>query len=79
MIRLLTVLTSLHFLLLCSCSTMTEEERYQREDKLILAREEFYLQQDSCRQIGGSMQIRLRPVGKNNYEDYKSASCVRIR
>ncbi len=58
---------------------MTVEKRYEREDRLILAREEFYRQQDYCRHAGGSMQIRLRPVGKNNYEDYKSASCVRIR
>ena len=80
MIKLLTALTSLHLLLLCSCATLTEEERFTREDKRIQAREEFYLQKDYCRRMGGTIQVRLRTLGKlgnYSYNDYKSARCVK--
>ncbi len=75
MVKLLTVLVGLLFLLLCSCATLTEEERFEREDRLIQARDEFYRQRDSCHRMGGTMQIRARTLGKYDYLDYKTARC----
>ncbi len=75
MIKLLPVLVGLLFMLLCSCATLTEEERFEREDRLIQARDEFYQQRDSCLSRGGTMQIRGRALGKYDYLDYKTARC----
>ncbi len=79
MIKFLTALMSLHFLLLCSCATSTEENRYEREDRFVLAREDFYRQSDFCRSMGGSMQITSRTLGEHTYHDYKLARCVKYR
>ncbi len=82
MVKLSTVLAGLLFLLLCSCATLTEEERLEREDRrfeqedrTIQAREEYYRRRDSCRRMGGTMQIRARTLGKHDYLDYKTARC----
>jgi len=75
MIKLLTILAGVLFLFLCSCASMTEEERFEREDRLIIAREDFYRQKESCRKFGGTMQIRSRTLGELTYLDYKTARC----
>ncbi len=56
---------------------MTEEERYKLEDRRVLAMEKFYRQEAVCQRMGGAMQIRLRTLGENTYDDYRSAKCVR--
>lgn len=68
------------FLLLCSCATLTEEERFDREDKLIRAREQYFRQAVSCDRIGGAMTITpLHAMEEFSYDDYRSAKCVVYR
>ena len=55
---------------------MTEEERFAREDRLNLARDEFALREEACRGVGGAMQVSGTPLARNGYHDYKSARCV---
>jgi hypothetical protein len=67
------------FLSICSCATLTEEARFEREDRLILAKEQFYRQEASCFRQGGVMvakpaTTRLR---KYDYSHYKLARCVK--
>lgn len=75
MIRLSTVLMSLLVLSLCSCTTMTEEQRFQRDDRFLQAREAFYRHKEICRNMGGTMELTLGGLGKPTYHDYKSARC----
>ncbi len=67
------------FLSFCSCATSTEEARFEREDRLTLAKEQFYRQEKSCSRQGGVMvtkraDTRLR---KYEYSHYKLARCVK--
>ena len=67
------------FLSLGSCATLTEEARFEREDRLHLAKEQFYRQEESCFRQGGVMvakpaTTRLR---KYEYSHYKLARCVK--
>ena len=63
-------------------SSMTEEERYERQDKLNLAKEEFQERAASCREQGGVIQLKGCMIGRGSgihrctAIDYKMASCV---
>jgi len=69
--------------LLASCSTLSEDERaekkYDREDKLILAREQFEREKRDCQSSGGSMKLRRysgSKITKPDIMDYRSARCI---
>jgi hypothetical protein len=64
-------------ILLCACAPLTEIERYELEDRLILAREEFSRKAEFCESSGGSMSMTARTLGQPDYFDYKSARCVK--
>ena len=59
------------------CTPLTEQQLYEREERLTLAREEYEAREDRCVQLGGAMSMRTRPLEKPGYLDYRSASCVR--
>lgn len=77
MIRLSPVLISSLVLSLCSCTTMTEEQRYERDDRFLQARETFYRHKEVCHNMGGTMELSLGNLGKPTYRDYRSARCRR--
>ena len=61
-----------------ACANLTEEQRYERENRLILAREEFAVRSKSCRESGGAMQIERHGTRREfDYFEYKNARCVR--
>jgi hypothetical protein len=72
------------FLLLASCATSTEDERaeriYEREDELILAREEFERRSVECRRNGGMMQNLEYSASRSRKltaHDYRKVQCVK--
>ena len=72
------------FLLLSACVTLTEEERterrYELENSLILAKEEFERRKLSCRAAGGMIQITRyssTKLGGFRAREYKRAQCVK--
>ena len=69
------------FLLMASCTTLTEEEQYAREDAFILATERYEVRQQTCSREGGVMIIntggqKLRK--RFTRHDYTSAESVRF-
>ena len=71
-------------LLHASCVTLTDDERiqsqYDREDKLIVAREDYARRSADCRRNGGAMQITKRSlsrISKPTVHEYKFARCIR--
>lgn len=62
---------------LLACTPLTEQQIYEREVRLIEAKEDFFAREASCGRMGGSMEMRTRSLGKADYLDYKSARCVR--
>lgn len=62
---------------LLACTPLTEQQIYDREVRLIEAREEYFAKEASCTHMGGSMQVRTRSLGRADYLDYKAARCVR--
>ena len=67
------------FLSICSCATLTEEARYEQEDRLILAKERFYQREKSCFRQGGVMVAKpaTTHLRKYDYSHYKLARCVK--
>jgi len=65
-------------LLLCACAPMSEQELFERDDRLNLAKEEFGRREASCRRMGGTMIFSTTPLAKTGYHDYKSARCVSL-
>ena len=66
-------------ILTISCTNMSEEIRYEREDKLIQVREEFLQKRIACENIGGAMAIQSfgsRIKRDYTYEQYKTAECT---
>ena len=66
------------FLFLESCATFTEDEQYVRENRLLLAMEEYQRKASSCMSAGGVMVIQLRATRikrKFNRLDYLFARC----
>jgi hypothetical protein len=56
---------------------MTEEQRYERDDRFLQARETFYRHKEVCHNMGGTMELSLGNLGKPTYRDYRSARCRR--
>ena len=73
------VVRLLLFLSLGSCATLTEEARFEGEDRLIPAEEQFYRQKESCRRQGAVMVMKLPSTRLRKYEygHYKLARCVK--
>lgn len=72
------------FLLLSACVTMTEDERverrYEYENNLILAKEQFERRKLSCRAAGGMIQITrysATKLGGFRAREYQRAQCVK--
>lgn len=73
------------FLLLSACVTLTEDERaerrYERQNRLILAMEDFEHRKLSCRAAGGIIQITRyssTKLGQFTASEYKMAQCVKL-
>jgi len=71
------------FLLLSACATLTEDERaerrYERENSLVLAREEFERRKLDCMAAGGIIQItRYASTNLRRFtaREYQRAQCV---
>ena len=62
---------------LWGCAPMTEQQKYERAERLTLAKEEFNAREQQCEQRGGVMHMRTRPLEKPGYLDYRAATCVR--
>lgn len=72
------------FLLLSACVTLTEDERverrYEYENNLILAKEQFERRKLSCRAAGGMIQITRyssTKLGDFRAREYQRAQCVK--
>lgn len=75
--RIIVVRLSVFLLVpICACAPLTETERYELENRLVLAQEEYSRKAESCESSGGSMSMTARTIGQPDYFDYKSARCV---
>ncbi len=63
--------------LIWGCTPLTEQQLYDRAERLTLAKDEYEAREDQCINQGGAMSMRTRPWEKPGYLDYRSASCVR--
>ena len=63
--------------LLAACVPLSEQQLYERNARLLEAKEEFFAREAYCSKMGGSMEMRTRALGKADYLDYRSARCVR--
>lgn len=63
--------------LVLGCTPLTAQQQYERANRLIEAKEEYTAREASCIRKGGAMQMRMRPLEKPGYLDYKSATCIR--
>ena len=59
-----------------ACSPLTEQERFERADRLNQAKENYLAREQQCVAMGGAMSMRAKPLGKPDYIDYQSATCV---
>ncbi len=65
--------------LMVGCASLTEEARFEREDRLTLAKEQFYRQEEACFRQGGVMEAKPTTTRLRKYEygHYKLARCVK--
>ena len=66
--------------LLSGCAPLTEEQRFEREDALIVAQEEYAVREVACRDAGGVMVISGWSSGmktRHSVSDYRLAQCIR--
>ena len=70
-------------LMLASCATVTEEQKYKRTDRLMAALEEYEIKAAACKAAGATMMITGRATRIESYKharlDYQRAKCVRLR
>lgn len=59
-----------------ACSPLTEQEKFERADRLNQAKENYLVREQRCIAMGGAMNMRAKPLGKPDYIDYQSATCV---
>ncbi len=64
------------FVLLTSCATLSDEEKYERADQLAQVQDQFRIKEISCKNAGGFMWISKTGIYPTLY-DYSSAKCVR--
>ena len=64
------------FVLLASCATLSDEEKYERADQLAQAQDQYKLKQISCKNAGGYMWISMTST-KPTRDELWSAKCVR--
>ena len=57
---------------------MTEQQQFERDHRLNLAKEEYLLKEAACEQAGGAMQMRGTPLSKPGRLDYRAARCVAL-
>jgi hypothetical protein len=50
---------------------------YEREERLMMAKEEYVAREYRCEHLGGAMTLQTRPLEKPGYLEYRSATCVR--
>ena len=72
------MIAGLLILSLCACAPLTEHERFDRENRLNLAKEEYLQKEADCRRVGGAMQMQATPLSKNGRHDYMTARCVAL-
>jgi hypothetical protein len=65
-------------LITCACAPLTEQQKFEREDRMNLVIEEFGRKEKACRMVGGTMQFSVPPLAKAGYHDYRTAKCVRL-
>lgn len=66
---------------LSGCAPLTDQQRYDRENALIVARDDFAIRQLACRNSGGTMAINGWRAGfkvRHSVSDYKLAQCIRM-
>ena len=63
--------------LVWGCAPLTEQEKYERAERLTLAKEDYLAREEQCESRGGVMQLSARPLEKPGYLDYRAATCVR--
>ena len=61
---------------LFACAPLSETEKYESENRLVLVKEEYARKAEYCESIGGSMSMSARTIGQPDYFDYKSAQCM---
>ena len=61
------------------CVTLTEDQKFDRINRLAEAEEEFLARKAQCVRNGGAMWMKTRPIGRPDYLDFKTAKCVRRR
>ena len=70
-------------LMLASCATVTEDEKYARSDRFMAALEEYEIKYAACKAAGATMMITGRATRIQSYKhtrlDYQRAKCVRLR
>ena len=59
------------------CTPLTEQQLYDRAERLTLAKEEYQVNEKRCESLGGAMSMRTRTLEQPGYLDYRSATCVR--
>ena len=62
---------------LAACAPLSENELYERENRMILIKEEYAQKADWCESNGGSMSMQPRTIGQPDYLDYKTARCLK--
>ena len=60
-----------------ACAPLTEQERYEWNERRSLAFEQYQIRAEQCEDRGGYMSMRSRPLEKPGPLDYNSATCVR--
>jgi hypothetical protein len=63
--------------LIWGCAPLTEQQLYERAERLTIAKEQYYARAQQCESRGGAMSMRTRPLEKPGYLDYQSATCIR--
>jgi starvation-inducible outer membrane lipoprotein len=75
--RISIALTTLSALLLSACATMTEDQKYERENKRVIAMERFHQSEAACQRMGGVMEMTAKRWGQLSHHEYAAAKCVR--
>lgn len=59
------------------CTAVDTHARYERSERLLLAKEDYDLKKTQCERMGGSMSMNSRPLERPGLTEYRSAVCVR--